>query len=301
MDRKKIIAGLFAVSAAFSAMLTPYAVCVQAQAHEIEIPNLEEGTYVKGEALVSMSATQAAALTKEGMASFDSNICVEECWEFGAAQDAQSDQVKDYVALVSSDTYSTQELMEIAAEKYYVDAVAPNSYAHLCDTGKDTLSDYQWYLDGDGAMQTDSKGIGFSGLSVQPSVQPVVAVIDTGVDYTHEDLKDSMWVNPYQSKGLEGTYGYDFANDDDDPMDTEGHGTHCAGVIAAQQNNGAAITGISNAKIMALKVVKDGSDVFDMAGAVRAFEYIVRAQQMGVPVVAVNCSWGGSQIGRAHV
>ncbi len=295
MDRKKIIAGLFAVSAAFSAMLTPYAVCVQAQAHEIEIPNLEEGTYVKGEALVSMSATQAAALTKEGRASFDSNICVEECWEFGAAQDAQSDQVKDYVALVSSDTYSTQELMEIAAEKYYVDAVAPNSYAHLCDTGKDTLSDYQWYLDGDGAMQTDSKGIGFSGLSVQPSVQPVVAVIDTGVDYTHEDLKDSMWVNPYQSKGLEGTYGYDFANDDDDPMDTEGHGTHCAGVIAAQQNNGAAITGISNAKIMALKVVKDGSDVFDMAGAVRAFEYIVRAQQMGVPVVAVNCSWGGSR------
>ena len=104
MDRKKIIAGLFAVSAAFSAMLTPYAVCVQAQAHEIEIPNLEEGTYVKGEALVSMSTTQAAALTKEGRASFDSKIRVEECWEFGAAHDAQSDQVKDNVALVSTDT-----------------------------------------------------------------------------------------------------------------------------------------------------------------------------------------------------
>ena len=149
-----------------------------------------------------------------------------ECWEFGEAEGAQSERIKDYVALVRSDTYTTQELMEIAAEKYYVDAVAPNSYAHLCDMGKDTLSDYQWYLDGTGAIQTDSKGIQFSGLSVSPSMQPVVAVIDTGVDYTHEDLKDSMWVNPYQSKGLEGTYGYDFANDDDDPMDTEGN-FHC--------------------------------------------------------------------------
>ncbi|MDE7310070.1 MAG: S8 family serine peptidase [Eubacterium sp.] len=295
MDRKKIFAVLLSAVAAFSPVLSATAVSVQAAPQEVEVPELEEGTYVKGEALVSMTTTQAAALTKEGTVSFDSKIQVEECWEFGAAEGAQSEQIKDYVALVRSDTYTTEELMEIAAEKYYVDAVAPNSYAHLCDTGKDLLSDYQWYLDGDGQMQTNSQGIRFSGLSVSPSIQPVVAVIDTGVDYTHEDLKDSMWVNPYQSKGLEGTYGYDFANDDNDPMDTEGHGTHCAGVIAAQQDNGIGVTGISNAKIMALKVVKDDSDVFDMAGAVRAFEYIVRAQQLGVPVAAVNCSWGGSR------
>lgn len=296
MKKKKIFAGLLAAAAAFMPVLSASAASLgAAAAQEVEIPELEDGTYVKGEALVSMTTTQAAALTKEGTASFDSKIRVEECWEFGEAEGAQSERIKDYVALVRSDTYTTQELMEIAAEKYYVDAVAPNSYAHLCDMGKDTLSDYQWYLDGTGAFQTDSKGIQFSGLSVSPSMQPVVAVIDTGVDYTHEDLKDSMWVNPYQSKGLEGTYGYDFANDDDDPMDTEGHGTHCAGVIAAQQENGVGVTGISNAKIMALKVVKDDSDVFDMAGAVRAFEYIVRAQQLGVPVAAVNCSWGGSR------
>lgn len=295
MNRKNIFAGLLAAAAAFMPVLSVSAASLEAAPQEVEIPTLEDGTYVKGEALVSMTTTQAAALTKEGTASFDSKIQVEECWEFGTALGAQSERVKDYVALVRSDTYTTQELMEIAAEKYYVDAVAPNSYAHLCDAKQDVLTDYQWYLDGDGAMQTDSLGIRFSGLSVSPSMQPVVAVIDTGVDYTHEDLKDSMWVNPYESKGLEGTYGYDFANDDDDPMDTEGHGTHCAGVIAAQQGNGAGVTGISNAKIMALKVVKDDSEVFDMAGAVRAFEYIVRAQQLGVPVAAVNCSWGGSR------
>lgn len=295
MSRKKIFAGLLAAAAAFSPILSAGAVSVQAQTHEVEVPELEEGTYVKGEALVSMTTTQAAALTKEGTASFDRNIQIEECWDFGTAEDAQSEQIKDYVALVSSDTYTTEELMEIAAEKYYVEAVAPNSYAHLCNTGKDVLSDYQWYLDGAGSLRTNSEGIHFSGLTAEPSMQPVVAVIDTGVDYTNEDLKDSMWVNPYRSQGLEGTYGYDFANDDDDPMDTDGHGTHCAGVIAAQQDNAAGITGISDAKIMALKVVKDNSEVFDVAGAVRAFEYIVRAQQMGVQVAAVNCSWGGSR------
>ena len=119
MGRRRIVAGLLAAAAAFSAALAPCAVFAQEQVQEVEVPELEEGTYVKGEALVSMSTTQAAALTKEGVASFDQEIQVEECWEFGKTQDAPSDKIKDYVALVSSDTYSTEELMEIVAKKYY--------------------------------------------------------------------------------------------------------------------------------------------------------------------------------------
>ncbi len=291
--KKKICAGLLTAATAFSLLSGPAVIYAQAQDQDVEVPELEEGTYVRGQALVSMTTTQAAALTKEGTASFDQDIEVEECWEFGAAQGAGSDRIKDYVALVSSDEYTTEELMEIVSQKYYVDAVAPNSYAHLCDSGKDTLSDYQWYLDGTGALETVSSGIQFSSMKAEPSAQPVVAVIDTGVDYTNEDIRESMWVNPYKDQGLDGIYGYDFANEDDDPMDTFGHGTHCAGVIAAGQNNGTGITGISNAKIMALKVAKDGEDTFDTAGVVSAFEYIIKAQQLGVWVTAVNCSWGG--------
>ena len=135
MKKKKIFAGLLAAAAAFMPVLSVSAASLgAAAAQEVEIPELEDGTYVKGEALVSMTTTQAAALTKEGTASFDNKIRVEECWEFGEAEGAQSERIKDYVALVRSDTYTTQELMEIAAEKYYVDAVAPNSYAHLCET-----------------------------------------------------------------------------------------------------------------------------------------------------------------------
>lgn len=298
---KKFFSGTLAVVTALFTMMSPASVYVQAAQgangetaeNAAEVPELEEGTYVEGEALVSMSATAAAALTKEGTASFDQNIQIEECWDFGPSDSSDSGLKQDYVALVSSDTYSTEELMEAVSEKFYVEAVAPNSYLHLCSN--DALSDYQWYLDGSGVLDTSSKGIDYSELKVEPQMQPVVAVIDTGVDYQSEELRDSMWVNPYQSKGLKGTYGYDFAEDDADPMDTFGHGSHCAGIIAAKKDNGLGIAGISNAKIMALKVAKDKEEQLDTAGVVAAFEYVVTAQQLGVPVAAVNCSWGGSR------
>lgn len=292
---KKICAGVLAAVSAVFSMAAPASVYAQEQKQDIEIPRIEEGTYAEGEALVAMTATQAAALTREGPAGFDRNIRIEECWDFGAAQQESGSRMQDYVALVSSDTYSTEELMEIVSEKFYVDAVAPNTYFHLCDTGNDPLKDYQWYLNGTGAVATDSKGIDYEALKVSPSMSPVVAVVDTGVDYTNEELRESMWVNPYRSRGLKGNYGYDFANNDADPMDTVGHGTHCAGIIAAQRDNGIGIAGISNAKIMALKVVKDGEDTFDTASVISAFEYVVQAQKLGVQVAAVNCSWGGGR------
>ena len=276
--KKKILAVLLTAASALLSVAAPVMVYAQADMQTVEIPELEGGTYVEGEALVSMSATQAAALTQEGAASFDRAIEIEECWDFGRSDDANSENIKDYVALVSSEKYSTEELMEIVSERFYVDAVVPNSYMHLCADGKDTLRDYQWYLDGTGAMQTQSSGINYSGMQVAALTTPVVALIDTGVDYTHEELRDSMWVNPYQSQGLKGTYGYDFADMDADPMDTYGHGTHCAGIITAKANNQLGIAGISNAKIMSLKVTKDGEDTFSTAGVVAAFEYVIQAQ-----------------------
>ncbi|KKM02889.1 hypothetical protein LCGC14_1779920, partial [marine sediment metagenome] len=83
----------------------------------------------------------------------------------------------------------------------------------------------------------------------------IVAVIDTGVDYTHRDLNDNMWTDG------SGNYGYDFINNDNDPMDDHGHGTHCSGIISAEGNNGLDIAGVCwNAKIMALKFLgADGS------------------------------------------
>ena len=71
-----------------------------------------------------------------------------------------------------------------------------------------------------------------------------IAIVDTGVDYNHEDLKDH-----YDDSG------YDWVNNDDDPMDDHGHGTHCAGIASAVMDNGLGIAGVSQVKIMAEKVL----------------------------------------------
>ena len=103
-----------------------------------------------------------------------------------------------------------------------------------------------------------------------PSV--IVAVIDTGVDYTHPDLADVMWVNQKEIPGngldddgngiVDDVYGADFItytlDGYGDPIDRQGHGTHCAGIIAAKENNDEGIAGVASftqgkVKIMALR------------------------------------------------
>ena len=80
------------------------------------------------------------------------------------------------------------------------------------------------------------------------------------MDYTHEDLKNNMWDNQCQPD-LRGECGFDFINGDTDPMDDNGHGTHCAGIIGAEGNNGTGISGVNqDVSIMALKILdEDGS------------------------------------------
>ncbi len=81
----------------------------------------------------------------------------------------------------------------------------------------------------------------------------IVAVIDTGVNYNHEDLADNMWDGSASGYNY---HGYDFVNSDYDPMDFNGHGTHVAGIIGAVGNNGKGVTGVCwNVKIMAVRVL----------------------------------------------
>jgi Zn-dependent metalloprotease/subtilisin family serine protease len=126
----------------------------------------------------------------------------------------------------------------------------------------------------------------------------VIGVIDTGIDYLHPDLADNIWVNPGEIPGngidddgngyVDDVHGYDFINNDSDPMDGHSHGTHVAGTIAARGNNGMGVVGVNwQASLMAIKIFSDGGSTND-ATILNAVAY---ANAMGVKVT--NNSWGG--------
>lgn len=131
----------------------------------------------------------------------------------------------------------------------------------------------------------------------------IVAVVDTGVDYNHEDLKNIMWknVNEIADNGIDDDqngyvddiFGIDTLTKDSqgnatgDPMASHAHGTHVSGTIAAEQNNMIGMAGIANkAKIMAIRTVPDNADETD-ADVVESFLY---AAKHGARLI--NCSFG---------
>ncbi|MBM4023056.1 MAG: hypothetical protein FJ284_12615, partial [Planctomycetes bacterium] len=132
----------------------------------------------------------------------------------------------------------------------------------------------------------------------------VVAVIDGGIDYRHPDLAANMWRNPGEIAGdgidndrngfVDDVYGWDFANNDSDPFDDRGHGTHVAGTIGAVGNNGVGISGVNwQVSLMALKFL-DANGSGPTSAAVAALNYATMMRQTyGVNVVVTNNSWGG--------
>lgn len=157
-------------------------------------------------------------------------------------------------------------------------------------SGSDPLFSSQWGMNQIGVTTAWNQTKG------NPDI--VVAVIDTGVDYTHEDLVDNMWRNPGEIAGngidddgngyVDDIVGWDFVSNDNKPYDfttsildmltgggNPGHGTHCAGNVAARGDNGKGVAGVApNVKIMALRFLSEKGQG-TTADAVKAIKYAV--------------------------
>ncbi len=139
---------------------------------------------------------------------------------------------------------------------------------------------------------------------IQKGTNIVIAVVDTGVDYNHADLSNNIWSNTREIPGngidddgngfIDDVRGWDFANNDNNPMDDNRHGTHLAGIIAAQGNNGVGVTGVNwSARIMPVKFM-NAAGAGTTATAINAINYAVRN---GAKVI--NASFGGGAFSQA--
>ncbi len=131
-----------------------------------------------------------------------------------------------------------------------------------------------------------------------------VGVIDTGIDYTHPDLAANIWTNPGEIPGnhvdddgngyVDDVRGWDFVNEDNDPMDDHYHGTHCAGTIGAVGDNGLGVVGVNwQVSLVALKFLS-ASGSGTTSDAVEAVAY---AKRLGLDLT--SNSWGGGGYSQA--
>ena len=205
------------------------------------------------------------------------------------------------------ETIGTEQAIDVLSKNPSVKYAEKNGIFHAETIPNDTHFDKLWGLhntgQAEGTVDADIDAPEawdiFTGSS-----DIVVAVIDSGVDYNHEDLAANIWINWDEYNGTPGVdddsngyvddvYGWDFVNNDNDPMDDYSymeiyHGTHVSGTIGAQGNNGKGVTGVNwNVRIMVLKSL-DAYGGGTTANLVQAIDY---STDNGAHLS--NNSWGG--------
>ncbi len=184
-----------------------------------------------------------------------------------------------------------------------VAAVQPNYYYHLLATPNDP----QFTASGMYGLTKISAPAAWDLTTGSSAV--VVADIDTGLRYTHEDLEANAWINQGETAGdgidndgngfADDVYGWDFffndSNPFDDPGGVGGHGTHTAGTIGAVGNNAKGVVGVNwNVKIMAIKIYDPNNGAASTSAMlINAYNYIRMMKNRGVNIRVTNNSYGG--------
>lgn len=274
--------------------------------------------YAEGEAIVYVDGGAAALNNANGRSRSALAYETEELMTVEATAESAAEnspilrsaaaQTGKSLVLVKSGQ-DTESLISDLQNNPNVEFAEPNYYVEAYGVGEPTDPGYkdQWALKNqlnNNDEQASNPAVDINAVKAWESTdktgEPVVAVLDSGVDYNHPDLKNKMWTasEDLQAKIGGGTYGYNAVTGENskDPMDTDiGHGTHCAGIIAAEWDNSIGVAGVSpNAQIMAVRFLSMTGG--DTAGAIRGYAYIQAAAKAGVNVVAINNSWGPSTV-----
>lgn len=244
------------------------------------------------------------------------------------------DQYDNYLLIQIDTSYNMRSMIDSLNQIPSVLIAEPNYYVTTQSTN-DTFSNYQWALKNTGSYtkitssstttKQSTKGMDmkvFDAWDVyskeQGSKEVIVAIVDTGVDVSHKDLKDNIWVNKNEIPDngidddgngyIDDVNGWDFYNQDNtlchytynqklgiytsDSNDSDEHGTHIAGIIGAIANNKTGIAGVAsniNIKLMPLKVQGGPKGSGTISSAIKAIKY---ATSMGAQIC--NMSWGFS-------
>jgi len=193
-----------------------------------------------------------------------------------------------------------------------IQSIEPNYYVEPDAVPNDTKFPQMWGLSNPNGNDIDAdlmwdKYVGTTDV--------VVGVVDTGIDYNHEDLNGAMWHNSAEipANGIDDDangviddyYGYSPVNDtvkgtatagglEGDPFDRVGHGSHVAGTIAAIGNNAKGVIGVagptSHVKLMSIQIMSPTGG--SSADAIAGIDYAVMMKQRGVNITVLNNSWG---------
>lgn len=282
-----------------------------AQDEENEPAEPLQGDYVPGQLIIRFKP----GVTREQISDFYA--------DYGLAEKEvlfRVDSDEAGMRLASTPTDITPYLFTVMAEDERVEYVEPNYLLRINRTPNDPDYGKLWGLNNTG--QTG----GTAGADIRAQLawevstgsrDVVVVIIDTGVDYTHEDLAQNIWVNAAecpQGYGrcvpngrdddgngyIDDFYGVNTINDTGNPMDDFGHGTHVAGTIGAVGNNSLGVAGVNwNVRIAACKFLGAGGSG-TVAGAVKCFQYAHDLKnKYNQNVVATNNSWGGAAFSQA--
>jgi Leucine-rich repeat (LRR) protein len=205
-------------------------------------------------------------------------------------------RLPDHLSLEEALAFYRQQPDVVYAETDYpirLNSVSPD----------DVQFEQQWYLGeaGINATRAWDQNVG--------DARVVIAVLDSGIDYHHPDLQDNIWRNPDETADgkdndnngyVDDIHGINTVTGTGDPMDTLGHGTHVAGIIAASGNNGVGIAGVSwRSKLLSCRFIDENAQG-DTSDAIACLDYLYHLKvERGVNLKASTNSWGSTHYSQA--